>query len=88
MRAFTILFVGAMLGAISLATLGAVSTISQTHRDAIAFRLPTGNALARHTYDGQAADFAVTTITPAAIEHAGKATAGDHDWRPSGASDR
>jgi hypothetical protein len=48
MRALTIIFVGAMLGAVSLATMGAVATVSQTRQDAIAFSLTGGSALARN----------------------------------------
>jgi hypothetical protein len=53
MRAFTIVFVGAMLGAVFLATMGAVSTISQTRHDAIAFSLAGGIAAARNGHDRQ-----------------------------------
>jgi hypothetical protein len=53
MRAFTIVFIGAMLGAVLLATMGAVSTISQTRHDAIAFSLAGGIAAARNGRDRQ-----------------------------------
>jgi hypothetical protein len=73
MRAFTIVFAGAMLGAVSLATMGAVSTVSQTRHTAIAFRAAAGGALARYAYDGQPALSAVSLpITPAETAHAGK----------------
>lgn len=39
MRAFTILFAGAMFGAVSLAAAGAISTIAHTRHDAAAFSL-------------------------------------------------
>ncbi len=55
MPALTIVFVGAMLGAISLAIMGAVATVSQTRKDATAFSLTGGSALARSPsrYDGR-----------------------------------
>jgi hypothetical protein len=48
MRAFTILFAGAMIGAVTLAAVGAVSTISQTRLDAVAFSLAGDLAPARN----------------------------------------
>ena len=53
MRAFTITLVVAMLGAVSLATVGAVSTVSQTRHNAGAFRMVGGSALASNAYDGR-----------------------------------
>jgi hypothetical protein len=55
MRAFTIVFIGAMLGAVSLATMGAVSTISQTRHDALAFSLAGDVAHAPNGRDRQPA---------------------------------
>ena len=52
MRAFTIMFIGAMLGAVSLATIGAVSTVSQTRHSAVAFSLA-GSAPAHSAYPRQ-----------------------------------
>ena len=60
MRAFTIIFIGAMLGAVSLATIGVVSTISQTHRNTAVFSLAGGIALASSERDRQAAFSAAT----------------------------
>lgn len=78
MRAFTIMLVVAMLGAVSLATTGAVWTVSQTRHTAIAFSLAGGSALARNAYQGRPAVAAVTTpITPAATAQDGAAAAGD-----------
>ena len=50
MRAFTILFASAMFGAVSLAAVGAVSTISQTRHEA-AFSLAGGIAHAQNGVD-------------------------------------
>jgi hypothetical protein len=78
MRAFTITLVVAMLGAVSLATTGAVWTVSQTRHSVIAFSLAGGSALARNVYQGRPALAAVTTpITPSETAHDGAAAAGD-----------
>ena len=77
MRAFTIMLVVAMLGAVSLATTGAVWTVSQTRHTAIAFSLAGGSALARNAYQGRPALAAVTTpIIPSETAHDGAAAAG------------
>lgn len=80
MRAFTIIFVGAMLGAVSLAAVGAVSTISQNHYDAVAVRPASDIALAQSGRDREA-------LLSAVAVHAGKAT-GDHGWGPFHTPDR
>jgi hypothetical protein len=78
MRAFTITLVVAMLGAVSLATTGAIWTISQTRHSVIAFSLADGSALARNVYPGRPALAAVTTpITPREATRDGAAAAGD-----------
>lgn len=78
MRAFTITLVVAMLGAVSLATTGAVWTVSQTRNTAIAFSLAGGSAPARNAYQGRPALAAVTMpITPWESTHDGAAAAGD-----------
>jgi hypothetical protein len=66
MRAFTILFVCAMLGAVSLATIGAVSTISQARHNFIGLGLAGGAALARDGRDHLATVSPVTTPIAAA----------------------
>jgi hypothetical protein len=71
MRAFTIMLAVAMVGAVSLATMGAISTVSQTRHSAIAFSLAGGSALARNAYRGRPALAAVTAA------YDGAATAGD-----------
>jgi hypothetical protein len=81
MRAFTITLVVAMLGAVSLATTGAVWTVSQTRHTAIEFSLAGGSALARNAYHGQRELAAVTTrITPAEMAHDGAGAAGGEAW--------
>ncbi len=53
MRAFPFILVVAMLGAVSLATVGAISTVTQTRHNAIAFSL--ARVSVRDTYDGRPA---------------------------------
>jgi hypothetical protein len=83
MRAFTITLAVAMLGAVSLATTGAVWTVSQTRHSAIAFSLTGGSALARNAYRGRPALAAATPIAPAEKAQDGAAPAGDErrGWR-------
>jgi hypothetical protein len=76
MRAFPFILVVAMLGAISLATVGAISTVSQTGHNAIAFGLAGGSALARKAYDGQPAPSRFMPVPATDTAHAGKAIAG------------
>lgn len=83
MRAFTIGFAGAMACAVSLATLGAISTVSQNRHYAAAFSLTGGSAFARKAYDGQPARAAIgVPIAPTDAAHAGKATARNDVWGP------
>jgi hypothetical protein len=78
MRAFTIMLAVAMLGAVSLATTGAVWTVTQTRGNAIAFSLAGGSALARNASQLQPALATVAaTMTPAETAHDGAATADD-----------
>jgi hypothetical protein len=78
MRAFTITLAVAMLGAVSLATTGAVWTVTQTREATIAFSLAGGSALARNASQLQPALATVaTTMTPAETAHDGAAAAAD-----------
>jgi hypothetical protein len=78
MRAFTIMLTVAMVGAVSLATMGAISTVSQTRHSAAAFSLAGGSALARNAYQDRPALAAVgTPFAPADMAHDGMTTAGD-----------
>ena len=78
MRAFTITLVVAMLGAISLATTGAVWTLSQTRQTATAFGLAGDSAPVRSGYQRRPALAAATTrIAPWAMAHDGASTVGD-----------
>ena len=73
MRAFTITLVVAMLGAVSLATVGAISTVSQTRYNADAFRMVGGSALASNAYDGRPDLFAAAMpIAPEDPPYAGR----------------
>ncbi len=78
MRAFTIMLAVAMVGAVSLATMGAISTVSQSRHSAIAFSFAGGSALARNAYRSRPALAAVATpIMSADTARDGMATAGD-----------
>jgi hypothetical protein len=74
MRAFTIMLAVAMLGALSLATTGAVWTISQTRHTAMAFGLP-GDSVPGHS--GYQRHTAFADITAAEMAHDGAAPARD-----------
>jgi hypothetical protein len=77
MRAFTITLVVAMLGAISLATTGAVWTLSQTRQTATAFGLAGDSAPLRNGYRRQPVFAAVATrVGPADMAHDGAAPLG------------
>ena len=85
MRAFTIMLAVAMLGAVSLATTGAVWTISQTRHTAMAFGLagdsqPAGNAYSRHP--------AFADVVLRQTMRDGAAPARDEDRRPVRTADR
>jgi hypothetical protein len=78
MRAFTITLVVAMLGAISLATMGAVWTVSQTRHTANAFGLAGDSAPVRSGYQRRPAFAAATMrIAPWEMAHDGAPTVGD-----------
>jgi hypothetical protein len=78
MRAFTIMLGVAMLGAVSLATTGAIWTVSQTRHTAIAFGLGGGSALARNASEHRPALAVVAMpITPVETAHDGAAATGD-----------
>jgi hypothetical protein len=85
MRAFTIMLAVAMLGAVSLATTGAVWTISETRHTAMAFGLA-GDGVAAHIgYQRQAA-FAY--VTASGLAHDGATPARDEGWRQLRTADR
>lgn len=77
MRAFTIMLAVAMLGAVSLATTGAVWTVTQTRHNAIAFSVAGGSALARNSSQLQPALADATPMPPAETAHDGAAAADD-----------
>ena len=52
MRAFPFILVVAMLGAVSLATVGAISTVTQARHNAIAFSLARVSVSPRSAHDG------------------------------------
>jgi hypothetical protein len=84
-RAFPFILVVAMLGAVSLATVGAVSTVTQNRHNA--FSLTGGSALARGSYRGSPARSGGTPVTAAAWAYAGSTTDAD-GWAPLRTTDR
>jgi hypothetical protein len=87
MRAFTIMLAVAMVGAVSLATTGAVWTVSQTRHGAISFSLAGGSALARNTYQGRPA-LAGASLARADTTRDGAVAARDQGLEPFDTADR
>jgi hypothetical protein len=79
MRAFTIMLGVAMLGAVSLATTGAVWTVSETRHTVIVFSLAGGSALAGNAFRPQPALAAAMPMTLAEAARNGAAPTGDQD---------
>jgi hypothetical protein len=85
MRAFTIMLAVAMLGAVSLATTGAILTISQTRHTAMAFGLAGDSATAHSGYQRQPA---FADLTAAEVARDGAAPGRDEGRRRLRIADR